>query len=216
MPNPLRSDARRNRELILAAASELFSESGADLSIDELARRAGVGHATIFRRFPCKDDLILAMIEQRLADLAEAVEEAAESDDAWEGLAAAMAHIAERQAVDRGLSDAAASRVVSAPNLREARQRILTPIADLLRRAQAAGQVRDDLTPEDVFFLIAAAANASPCRFQIPGLWRRYLGVVLDGMRPEGASPLAPASPALCEIEDAFEVAAARSAATSS
>ena len=98
--NPLRSDARRNRELILAAASELFSESGADLSIDELARRAGVGHATIFRRFPCKDDLILAMIEQRLADLAEAVEEAAESDDAWEGLAAAMA--AHRRAPGRG------------------------------------------------------------------------------------------------------------------
>lgn len=216
MPSPLRSDARRNREMILAAASELFSESGADLSIDELARRAGVGHATIFRRFPCKDDLILAMIEQRLSDLAEAVEEAADTDDAWEGLASAMAIIAERQAMDRGLADAAHSRVVGAPNLREARQRILTPIAQLLQRAQAAGQARDDLRPEDVFFLIAAAANASPCRFQIPGLWRRYLGVVLDGMRPEGASPLAPDAPALCDIEEAFEVASSRSAATSS
>ncbi len=216
MASPLRSDARRNRELILAAASELFSESGADLSIDELARRAGVGHATIFRRFPCKDDLILAMIEQRLADLAEAVEEAARGDDAWEGLAAAMAVIAERQAMDRGLAEAAHSRVVGAPNLREARERILTPIADLLRRAQAAGQVRDDLQPEDVFFLIAAAANASPCRFQIPGLWRRYLGVVLDGMRPEGASPLSPGAPALCEIEEAFETASTGSASASS
>lgn len=216
MPSPLRSDARRNRELILAAASELFSESGADLSIDELARRAGVGHATIFRRFPCKDDLILAMIEQRLADLAEAVEDAARRDDAWEGLAAAMAIIAERQAMDRGLAEAAHSRVVGAPNLREARERILTPIADLLHRAQAAGQVRDDLQPEDVFFLIAAAANASPCRFQIPGLWRRYLGVVLDGMRPEGASPLSPGAPALCEIEEAFETASTGSASASS
>jgi AcrR family transcriptional regulator len=216
MPSPLRSDARRNRELILAAASELFAESGAELSIDELARRAGVGHATIFRRFPSKDDLIVAMIEQRLNALAEAVEEAAHSEDAWEGLAGAMAVIAERQAMDRGLADAADSRVVGAPNLREARQRILTPMADLLARAQAAGQVRADLQPEDVFFLITAAANASPCRFQIPGLWRRYLGVVLDGMRPEGASPLSPDAPALCEIEEAFETVSAESAATSS
>ena len=214
MPNPLRSDARRNRELILAAASELFSESGADLSIDELARRAGVGHATIFRRFPCKDDLIIAMIEQRLTELAERVEEAAESEDAWQGLAEAMAIIAERQSMDRGLADAAHSRVAGAPNLRAARERILTPIAALLRRAQADGQVRPDLEPEDVFFLIAAAANAQPCRFQIPGLWRRYLGVVLDGMRPEGASPLSPGAPALCEIEDALEVASSGTGAS--
>lgn len=214
MPNPLRSDARRNRELILAAASELFSESGADLSIDELARRAGVGHATIFRRFPSKDDLILAMLEERLTELAELVEEAAQAEDAWEGLSRAMATIAERQAMDRGLAEVAHSRVVGAPNLREARERILTPIASLLRRAQDDGQVRADLAPEDVFFLIAAAANAQPCRFQIPGLWRRYLGVVLDGMRPEGASPLTPGAPALCEIEDAFEVASTGAASS--
>ena len=216
MPNPLRSDARRNRELILAAASDLFAESGADLSIDEIARRAGVGHATIFRRFPTKDDLILAMIEQRMNEMIAALEEAAEKEDAWEGLAAAMAHIAERQAMDRGLTDSTKCRVVSSPNLQEARMRLLAPIADMLHRAQEAGQVRDDLAPEDVFFLIAGAANASPCRFEIPGLWRRYLGVIMDGMRPEGASPLDPSAPQLCQIEDAFVAAAERSSAPAS
>ena len=216
MPNPLRSDARRNRELILAAASDLFAESGADLSIDEIARRAGVGHATIFRRFPTKDDLILAIIEQRMNEMIAALEEAARNDDAWEGLATAMAHIAERQAMDRGLTDSTKSRVVSAPNLQEARMRLLAPIADMLRRAQEAGQVRDDLAPEDVFFLIAGAANASPCRFEIPGLWRRYLGVIMDGMRPEGASSLDPRAPQLRQIEDAFEAAAERSSAPAS
>ena len=72
----LRSDAARNRERILAAASELFAESGADLSVDEIARRAGVGHATVFRRFPTKEDLVVAMFEERLLEVARAAEEA--------------------------------------------------------------------------------------------------------------------------------------------
>ena len=102
MPEPLRSDARRNREKILAAASELFALEGADLCVNDIARRAGVGHATVFRRFPTKDDLVLAMFEERLAEIATAAEEAAERDDAWEGLVDVMTTIADRQARDRG------------------------------------------------------------------------------------------------------------------
>ena len=176
-----------------------------------------MGHATIFRRFPCKDDLIIAMIEQRLADLAEAVEEAARTDDAWEGLAAAMTVIAERQAMDRGLTEAAHSRVAGAPQ--PARGAPAHPDAHRRpapRARRRRARCATTCEPEDVFFLIAAAANASPCRFQIPGLWRRYLGVVLDGMRPEGASPLAPDAPALCDIEEAFETASTGSASASS
>ena len=62
-------------------------------------------------------------------------------------------------------------------------------------RAQEAGQVRDDLTPEDVLFLISAVGKSSPCHFEIPDLWRRYLGVILDGMRPDAATPLSPRRP---------------------
>ena len=79
----LRSDAARNRERILAAASELFAESGADLSVDEIARRAGVGHATVFRRFPTKEDLVLAMFEERLLEVARVAEAAEELEDPW-------------------------------------------------------------------------------------------------------------------------------------
>ena len=146
MPSPLRSDARRNREKILAAASELFAESRRR-PLHRRPRAPGRGGARdVFRRFPSKDDLILAMIEQRLADVAEAVEEAAGRDDAWEGLVAAMtAHRrapGRRPRPDRGGRQ---PRWSARPACARRASGCSRPIADLLRRAQAAGQVRDDL-----------------------------------------------------------------------
>lgn len=214
--SPLRSDAARNRERILAAASELFAEDGADFCVDEIARRAGVGHATVFRRFATKEDLVIAMIEDRLDEVARAAEEAARHEDPWEGLRAAMEHIAARQVCDRGLFEAVATEIIGSPRLREARHRVMEPFARLLRRAQEAGQVRADLEPQDVLFLVTAAGHASPCRVDLPDLWRRYLGVILDGMRPEGASALSPRAPELSELDAALEEAAGRATATSS
>lgn len=210
----LRSDARRNRERILAAASELFAEQGADLCVDDLARRAGVGQATIFRRFPTKGDLVLAMFEQRITEAAEAVEAiAAGTEDPWEALVAAMAAIAERQARDRGTFDAVRGESLGAPELREVRARILAPFADMLRRAQEAGRARPDLTPQDVLFLVSAAGHAQPCQLDVPDLWRRYLGVIVDGMRAGAATPLPRPVPAIDEIESALEAAAERRSA---
>jgi AcrR family transcriptional regulator len=209
-PGTLRSDAARNRERILAAASELFAESGADLSVDEIARRAGVGHATVFRRFPTKEDLVVAMFEERLNEVARAAEEAEQLDDPWEGLKTAMEHIAGKQVSDRGLFEAVATEMIGSPKLREARHRVMEPFARLLRRAQEAGAVRDDLEPQDVIFLVTAAGHAAPCRIDLPDVWRRYLGVILDGMRPAGASPLAPAAPTVKALDRALEEAACR------
>jgi AcrR family transcriptional regulator len=210
MSSPLRADAARNREKILAAASELFTEEGADFCVDEIASRAGVGHATVFRRFPTKDDLVIAMLEDRLAELARGAEEAEAHEDPFEGLRAAMEHIVARQACDRGLFESISTQVIGSPRLREARHRVVAPFARLLRRAQEAGAVRDDLEPEDVLFLATAASHASPCRLDLPELWRRYLGVILDGMRPEGSSPLSPPAPRLADLDEALEAAAGR------
>lgn len=207
----LRADAARNRERILAAASELFAESGADLSVDEIARRAGVGHATVFRRFPTKEDLVVAMLEARLLEVAAAAEAAEALDDPWDGLRTAMEHIAERQVRDRGLFEAVATEMIGSPRLREARHRVMEPFARLLRRAQEAGAARKDLEPEDVIFLVTAAGHAAPCRIDLPDVWRRYLGVILDGMRPEGASALSPAAPTVAALDAALEAAAGRS-----
>jgi AcrR family transcriptional regulator len=204
MTEQLRADARRNREKILQAASELFALDGPDLCVDDIARRAGVGHATVFRRFPTKDDLVLAMFEERLDELAAVAEEAAGRDDPWDGVVALMTGIGERHARDRGLMEALGTQVFGSPRLAEHRMRIIVPVGRLLRRAQEAGAVRADLEPEDVMFLISAVAKSSPCNFEIPDLWRRYLGVVLDGMRPEPATPLSPAAPTMAEVERAL------------
>ena len=213
MSEPLRSDARRNREKILAAASELFALEGPDLCVDDIARRAGVGHATVFRRFPTKDDLVLAMFEERLDEIAAIAEAAAVHDDPWRGLVELMTEIGERHARDRGLMEALGTQVFGSPKLAEHRLRIIEPIGTLLRRAQEAGAVRADLEPADVMFLISAVAKSSPCHFEIPDLWKRYLGVILDGMRPEPASPLSPTAPTMDEVERALGTVSARAGA---
>jgi AcrR family transcriptional regulator len=209
-PTTLRSDAARNREKILAAASEVFAESGADLSVDEIARRAGVGHATVFRRFPTKEDLVVALFERRLLEVAEAAEEAERMEDPWEGLRTAMEHIAAKQVRYRLLFEAVTTEMIGSPRLREARHRVMEPFARLLHRAQEAGAARADLEPQDVLFLVTAAGHSAPCRIDLPDVWKRYLGVILDGMRPEGASPLPAPAPTLRKLDDALEAAARR------
>jgi AcrR family transcriptional regulator len=212
----LRSDARRNREKILAAASELFAQRGAEVCMGDIARMAGVGHATVFRRFPTKESLLLALLEQRVEALGAVAEEAMTHEDAFDGLRSAMAYMAESQARDRGFFEAVGTEFIGSDSLRAARDRALAAFAALLRRAQDTGQVRDDLEPQDVMFLISAAGHAGPCRIDLPGLSGRYLGVILDGMRPEGATPLAPPAPSLAEIDAALEALAEPDAAASS
>ena len=137
------------------------------------------------------------MFEARLLEVARVAEEAEALDDPWEGLRTAMEHIAAKQVRDRGLFEAVATEVIGSPKLREARHRVMEPFARLLHRAQEAGAVRGDLEPQDVIFLVTAAGHAAPCRIDLPDVWKRYLGVILDGMRPEGASPLSPRAPSV-------------------
>lgn len=203
MPEPLRSDARRNREKILAAASELFALEGPDLCVDAIARRAGVGHATVFRRFPTKDDLVIAMFEDRLTEFAEIAEAAADGEDPWKALVEVMAAIADRQARDRGLMEAVGSQVFGSPRLREHRTRLVDAVDRLVARARGAGVLRDDLTALDVLLLVSAVGKSAGCGFDTD-LWRRYLGVIVDGMRPDAATPLEPPAPTLAELEDAL------------
>lgn len=209
----LRSDARRNREKILAAASELFAERGGEVSVSDIARLAGVGHATVFRRFPTKESLILAILGERLERLTAVAEEALGHEDPFEGLRAAMEHMAETQARDVGLFETVGTEMIGSPELRDARDRTLAAYAALLRRAQEAGLVRDDLEPQDVLFLITAAGRAGPCRIDL-GLSRRYLGVILDGMRPAAATPLDPPAPSLSELDAALADLAERSSSS--
>ena len=153
----LRADARRNLELVLDAAKEVFAASGPDASIDEIARLAGVGHGTVFRRFPTKDDLMYAVIERHVAQMTALAEEALASDDPGE----AFFDFA-RRAADLMMSMPGLHKCVvhcgEKPGAAE-----LEELGDkLVARAQRAGAVRRDIKPAEVGPLIRAALLAAP------------------------------------------------------
>jgi AcrR family transcriptional regulator len=193
----LRADAARNRARIVAAATEVFAERGLEASTAEIAARAGVGEATLFRRFPTKDDLITAIIGVQMDEAAAIASSCLEEEDPWRGLERFLYEMAERAAVDHGVSDAAKERCVASSSLAAERRRILDLTSQLVRRGQKAGVVRDDIAGQDLMFLMSAVASLGETPF--PGvradLWKRYLGIFLDGLRPGAATKLRPAAP---------------------
>src|ERR671932_373920 len=152
---PLRADARRNRERILEAARSECAAHGAAVQIDDVARRAGVGVGTVDRHFPTKDALIEALVAEKIRVTTENLREALEIADPWEAFAAGVRRNAE-------VNDAA--------------ERLVT-------RAQEAGELRDDVTVEDVGALIGGLC-ASMAHPELD--WRRHLEVLLDGLRARG------------------------------
>jgi AcrR family transcriptional regulator len=167
----LRRDAERNRLRILAAASEAFAEGGLAVTMDEIARRAGVGVGTVYRRFPDKELLIEALFEQR-----------------FEGFVSL-------QAADRGLKEVLLTPDRGQERVARARARLAPVVDDLLERAKADGVLRPDIVGPDlglIQFMLGAVADVT--REVEPELWRRFLGIALDGLRTrrEAPSPLAP------------------------
>ena len=196
-PSELRADAARNRELIIAAAASVFAERGLEAATAEIAHRAGVGEATLFRRFPTKDDLIDAIIETRMAELAVLADAAASEDDPGAALERFMQDLVKQFSRDRGFFEAAGQRCMTDPRFQPLRERAQEAIGRVLKGAQDAGAVRRDLSPADISFLAGSALYAM--EVSKPGLrddlWKRYLRVILDGMKPEGASKLRPGAP---------------------
>ena len=182
MSTQLRADAQRNLERVLDAAAVLFAQRGCDVSVDEIARRAGVGHATVFRRFPTKDALIAAVVSKQIRELAAYVESALEEPNAGEAFRAFVWHAGELHARDRGLHEGF-SRCGEVGEVAEAKAELNGLIEQLIGRAQDAGALRPDISADDVSTLVGSAirgASNSPD----PEVWRRYVEVVLDGLRP--------------------------------
>jgi AcrR family transcriptional regulator len=161
----LRADAQRNLDRLLGAAAECFSEQGVHASVDEIARRAGVGHGTVFRRFPTKDALLDAVLGQELDRMLVLAEAALVEADAWAAFESFFRAAAEGYGRNRALLE-------SVERCKEMRQMVpLERAADaLVARAQKAGVLRTDLTREEVFELVPAAS--------------RFPDVILDGLRP--------------------------------
>jgi AcrR family transcriptional regulator len=169
----LRSDARRNLERVLDAASEVFGASGPDASIDEIARLAGVGHGTVFRRFPTKDDLMYAVIERHVAQMRAMAEEALAADDPGEAFFDFVRRVAELAMSTPGLH-----KCVVHCGEKPGAAELDRLSAKIVSRAQRAGALRKDVKPDDVQRLIRSTLMAAPV-----GEWGRYLDVVLQGLR---------------------------------
>ena len=177
----LRADAQRNLGRILEAASEAYAELGPDVTIDEIARRAGVGHGTVFRRFPTKEALRAAVIRARLDELLARAHELLEKPDAGAALEEFVWAAAESCRCDRaffeGIEQCGRYAEVS-----EAKQDLHDTVGKLIRRAQRQGAVRGGLDARDIGALVGAAIQAS-LHSARDDSWRRYVQVVLDGLR---------------------------------
>jgi AcrR family transcriptional regulator len=188
----LRADARRNREAVIAAAKMLFADQGLDAQMPDVAKVAKVGVGTVYRHFPTKDKLIEALVAERFERLAQKAREGVEMDDAWDGLCDFIRFSAQIQADDRGLCEVMGSR----PEVMDAAARAagLPELCDrLVKRAQRSGELRRDLTWEDIPMIACglgriAQATAGPAA----GRWPRLVEIILDGLRAPGSRKLPP------------------------
>jgi AcrR family transcriptional regulator len=191
----LRADAANNRGRILDAARTTFAERGIDAPLDEIARRAGVGNATLYRRFPTRELLVAAVFEARVAEYVDAATQALSAPDPWDAFCAFAERVFGMQAADRGLSEVLTMNAPTTDRLDELRQRAYDDFAELVGRAQGTGALRADFVPDD--FILLVLANQGVLRNAgdaAPRASRRFLGLVMDACRAERAHAL-PSSP---------------------
>ena len=191
---PLRRDAERNRLLILSAARTVFAQRGLDASLDEIAKEAGLGVGTVYRRFPNRDALIDALLTDMLSGIERILDEALAMQRAWDGLTHFMASLLESQAEDKALRDVLLARKIHERMHEEVfRERIEGALEDLVSRAQQQGDLRPDIAATDIGVLeIAAVGIVELTASASPEIWRRYLSIILDGLRARttGNTPL--------------------------
>jgi AcrR family transcriptional regulator len=189
---PLRRDAERNRQRILAAARDAFAEGGLAVTLDEIARRAGVGVGTVYRRFPDKEQLVEALFEDRMNAFAALAEECLRADDPWTGLVTFLELATEGHARDRGFKECALSGAHGLDRVARARQLMFPLVVRLVERAQADGSLRPDLAATDLPLLQLMLGTLSECTRDVdPEIWRRYVGILTDGLRTSRAQPTA-------------------------
>jgi AcrR family transcriptional regulator len=187
----LRSDARRNRERLLACARVLIARDGLDASVEEITREAGVGMGTLYRHFPTKAELVDAVLEDAFDEFVRSAEEAAAAEDAWAGFADFLEETLARHAANRGLKDVIATTERGRRRADAMRVRIRPLLRVMVDRAHAQGTLRPDFTAEDVPLLFWTTGRViEATESVVPGYWRRFLGLALDGLRASSATPL--------------------------
>ncbi|MEU6992780.1 helix-turn-helix domain-containing protein [Streptomyces sp. NPDC046465] len=194
LPHSLRSDARDNRERLLAVARTTFAERGLDVAMREIARRAEVGPATLYRHFPTKEALVTEAFREQMTACTAIVDEALADPDPWRGFCLVIEAVCEMQARDRGFTAAFVSAFPRAIDFAADRGQALGKVAELARRAKAAGKLRPDFVPDDlVMVLMANGGIRAPSPPASVAASRRFAALLIQGMRAEPAlSPLPP------------------------
>src|SRR6266571_7194451 len=183
-PRRLRADAARNRAAIIDAASEVFAEHGLEAPLEEIALRAGVGIATLYRRFPAREHLVAAALVGKVTQYAEAAEQALAIPDPWAGFVSFVERICELQADDRGLSDMLSMALQADEQVEQLRRLANDQVIELVERAKAAGRLREDFVGEDLLLLlIANAAVVHVTQPDAPDAWRRFVALALDAFQ---------------------------------
>jgi AcrR family transcriptional regulator len=202
----LRADAERNRRRLLDAAEVLFRERGLDVGVAEIAHRAGVGRGTLFRNFPTKQDLISAIVVERMTDAAARGRARVEDPDAEQALFEVLEEIVGAQQLDRCMFDAVADTFLADKGIRAAHAEVVDTLDELLDRAKQAGAVRGDVGAMDVLMLLKGVCETATALAHVePRIVERQLDLIRAAVSTAAADrPLRGHAPTLADVEKAF------------
>ncbi|HEY1508322.1 MAG TPA: TetR/AcrR family transcriptional regulator [Solirubrobacteraceae bacterium] len=187
---PLRKDAERNRQRILDAAQELFAQRGLGVTLNDVAHHAGVGVGTVYRRFPDKAQLIDELFEQRLAEIVSLIETAVRDPDPWHGLVTFLESALAVQAGDRAVKELLFVAPGGVERVGRMRAQMLPLGTELVERAQSSGKLRSGIAAQDMPLLqLMIGTIIDVSRDYEPELWRRFLAIVVQGLRADPQPP---------------------------
>jgi AcrR family transcriptional regulator len=186
---PLRADAQRNRRRVLEAAEIVFSRAGNGATIEDVAREAGLGVGTVCRHFPTKQALLDEVLNEGYRELIVALDRALEAEEPAAAFDWYVHQLAAQQAKRRALAEQMASELVITID-EDLKREVRTKTTQVLERAQAAGAIRADISPADTSMLFAGIAQITAVVGGDQTVRDRYVAVMLDGLRPDAASPL--------------------------
>lgn len=202
----LRADAERNRLAVLASARSVFAEHGVTASLEEIARRAGVGIGTLYRHFPRgREQLVAEALVDQVGRYVVLAEQALQASDPWAGFAGFVERICDLEADDRGLSDLLAMALPADERVEELRAQANDLMLGLVKRAKASGQLRADFVGEDlVLLLIANTAILEVTGGDAPAGSRRLVALFLEAVRAQEPASDLPEAPSSEELRRAM------------
>jgi AcrR family transcriptional regulator len=190
----LRADAERNRYRIVEAARQVFADQGLDAPMSEVARRARVGIATLYRRFPTREDLITNVFTEKMIAYAGAIEEALADPDVWHGFCVYVERVCAMQAEDHGFTEVLTLTFPTAAAFEAKRNEAYRGFTELVTRAKSDGRLRPDFSPEDlVLLLMANAGVVAAAGGTAPQAWRRLVAYMTQAFAADNTGPLPPA-----------------------